>query len=1375
VTAGPAQRAASLRSLCATLAGGWARAAGAELAQLADALAAAYPACEVGGRAATLAEACAGFQVEQPDAARLQALLRGARRLADLLESGPARGPVDPALLPASPATWRFVLAGVQDDGEQAHAALGALGFEVRRADSPAQVAAARSARTVLVAGAGWIADFPDLMAAETAAATAAGLAPPLLAALVGAADFRSQVRARQGGARLLLDAPLDVTRLVGELAGLAWMPRHAYRVLLVDDNGAVLALYGAVLRDAGFEVLSTDDPVAARDFIDEFAPDVCVLDVEMPACSGADLSAVLRRECRFASLPVIYVSAFDDLDHQLDALAAGGEQFLRKPVAAPLLVAAAMARARQFRLLAAAERARLHSRAKLDTLKLALESHAIVAITDDDGAIVHVNQQFCACSGYRREELIGRTHRLVKSGHHPPSFFGALWETIAAGRVWHGEIGNRHRDGSAYWLRTTVVPVPSAHGAGRQYIAISTDVTDMKRKQAEREREAALSELLRRALGEFVLHQDLEGASALLLDGVLRLTDSGYGVLGEVSRDDRGQPRMVPRAIAETARRSGGPAQTGIDLHRLAPLIEAVLRDGVDLVANDARADARLCPEGAAPLSSFLGLSVGPAADPLGVLALANRPAGFDPDTCALLRAALRTYGVMIEATRLRQVRCAVAADLAQAGAPLEAILAHAQMLLLDDRLDAEARAHARDIVTAGRALAAGGQGAGRSDAAPRQRVLVADDNPANRALLRMQLEALGIDVDLAVDGAAALEKWEGGGHALILADRHMPGMDGLQLASAIRAHERDSGAHVPIITISAAPLPDHIVPGQDGGADDFLLKPIDLHALRHMLARWLAPGAPGAARQAPAILDPSFLTLGLAGVDAGQARELVDLFTACARDDLLACRNAIGQSGARMLPQYMHKLKSSARMVGAARFVALAESVEARAPGGAALDAAMLDELEAALDEVESAAGALGRAGREAGAAPERHDAALPRAVLVVDDDPVARRQLAMMLAAIGVPQVRLVASAQEALALLAREDGIELVISDLNMPDQDGIELLRELAARACDQRLILVSGIDERTLGTAAELARAMGLRLCGTLGKPVRLAALDSLLRLPCAATAAPGAARAISAADLADGLRRDQFSVHFQPKVDAATLRPVGVEALARWQRDGEAVAPDLFIALAERHGLIAQLSEALLAKALVGAARLAERGFELHLSVNVSASWLSDLRLPEFILASTRAVGIAPAQVVLEVTETGLMSDALTALDVLARLRLKGYTLSIDDFGTGYSSMSQLRRIPFGELKLDRSFVHGATDKPASRAILASSIEMARKLGLTTVAEGVETRADLDLLRGLGCDQVQGWFVARAMPLEQLLNWLEARPVSCNGSGERT
>jgi EAL domain-containing protein (putative c-di-GMP-specific phosphodiesterase class I) len=160
--------------------------------------------------------------------------------------------------------------------------------------------------------------------------------------------------------------------------------------------------------------------------------------------------------------------------------------------------------------------------------------------------------------------------------------------------------------------------------------------------------------------------------------------------------------------------------------------------------------------------------------------------------------------------------------------------------------------------------------------------------------------------------------------------------------------------------------------------------------------------------------------------------------------------------------------------------------------------------------------------------------------------------------------------------------------------------------------------------------------------------------------------------------------------------------------------------------------------------------------------AINLSGAWLTDLALPEFMLSNTLAVGLRAEDVILEVTETGVMEDVTSALDVLSRLRLKGFGLSIDDFGIGYSSFEQLARIPFTEMKLDRSFVSKAGEEAAALAILESSMDMARKLHLSTVAESIETEADLKLVRRLGCELAQGYLIAKPMPVSDLIIWLE-------------
>lgn len=1373
------------------------------------------------GRAGSLIEALGEFVHQAPQGDRLAQMLRVAIGLANLLEAGRPGNTVDRDSLPADPGAWRFVLVGDGSDADLADD-LYFLGFAVAEATTVEAVMAFWKSRTVLLVSADWLYRHAAALAAETAGRGDA----PVLVALADSSEFLVQVQARQAGAHLLLDMPLDLARLMAELAGVAWMPRIPYRVLLVDDDAGVLALHAHILQEAGCEVLAAEDPVLARDFLDEFNPEACVLDVEMPSCRGTDLAALLRRNKRFARLPVIYLSAFSDIEHQLDARLAGGEDYLSKPVDGRLLVTAVLARARQFRLFETTYRQRHQAWRHLDNLRASIDAHALVSVADLDGTIVDANHKFCEVSGYSREELIGHNHRIIRSGHHPTCFFEEMWATISGGRIWQGEVKNRRKDGRHYWVQNTIVPILDEAGLPTRYIAIRTDVTESKRILAERERQSRLLDLLRQALLEFMASQDVKTTSSLLLEGVLQLTDSAYGFLGEVQHGSEGQPALKYHALTGIAGNADTRAlyeqarTTGMAFHTLDTLFGTVLRAGETVIVNDPAQDLRggPMPPGHPHLETFIGIPLRQGDQIIGMLGLANRPGGYDAGIEEFLRIYTTTCSAILEAARLQQYRQQAIADLQQARdkaehtyrsrdeylttwgrelrSSLNTLVGNAQILMMSEGIEGDVRESTREIVRNGQQLArllaelmarvqtetpALPQSGPVLAAGERQRILVAEDNLANQAVLRMQLDVLGYIADLAGDGGSAMAKWQAGGHVLILADRHMPGMDGLELARAIRARERNSGTHIPIIAITALQNREDLAACRQAGMDDTLPKPIELDDLRRMLERWLSrdEAAPARVRveqerreplqEAGATLDLGHLSRIIGSADVRQARELVDLFTVTARGDFPTCRRHLGEGHGRGLALVMHKLKSSARMVGALRFAGLAESIELAARNERMeLAATQFGELEHALDDVEAAVSQIGLStpsvlpvpGAGAGHGP------LPRHVLIVDDDPVARRQLGILLAGIGVGESLAVEDATEALAELARRDAIDLLISDLNMPGMDGIEFLRRLAEKGYRGDLILSSGVEERLLQTAAEFALARGMNLRGTLHKPVTRDALLGMLTHPRTPVVTSPAlpSEMVTTEDILEGLRRDEFEVHFQPKVDAATLRAVGVEALARWRHQGREIPPDVFIVAAERHGLIAQLSEALITKALIGGARMEEAGYPLVVAVNVSANWLADVRLPEFILASIQATHFRAENLILEITETGLMADMATALDVMSRLRLKGFKLSIDDFGTGYSSLEQLQRFPFSELKLDRAFVRGAAEKPAALAILASTLEMAGKLQLSTVAEGVETQADLDLVRGLGCNLVQGWLVARAMPLAALLEWLKQR-----------
>ncbi|MGE0255347.1 MAG: EAL domain-containing protein [Alphaproteobacteria bacterium] len=387
--------------------------------------------------------------------------------------------------------------------------------------------------------------------------------------------------------------------------------------------------------------------------------------------------------------------------------------------------------------------------------------------------------------------------------------------------------------------------------------------------------------------------------------------------------------------------------------------------------------------------------------------------------------------------------------------------------------------------------------------------------------------------------------------------------------------------------------------------------------------------------------------------------------------------------------------------------------------------------------------------------------------RRFLVVDDEAFMRGMIVRILARIGCSEVATAESGADALSVMAGPDGPpDVVLCDLNMPGMDGVEFLRHLAALPFIGAIVLISGEDRRVLRTAQDLAEIHALNVLGAIGKPVTPAALSAVLArhdisVPRPALRPEGAMA--TAAEVATALDTDQLVPYFQPKVALATRRLVGVETLVRWSHPERGiVAPDRFVPVAEQAGLIGRLTDDIFAKAMANAGRWRVDGIDLKISVNVSADSLTDLTLPDRLAERAVAHGVEPTRIMLEVTESRLMADVARTLETLTRLRLKGIGLSIDDFGTGYSSMEQLRRVPFVELKIDRAFVAGATHDADARAMLESSIDLARKLDLSIVAEGAESEEDMNLVTALGCDEVQGYFVARPMPAHDLLAWIE-------------
>jgi diguanylate cyclase (GGDEF)-like protein len=249
------------------------------------------------------------------------------------------------------------------------------------------------------------------------------------------------------------------------------------------------------------------------------------------------------------------------------------------------------------------------------------------------------------------------------------------------------------------------------------------------------------------------------------------------------------------------------------------------------------------------------------------------------------------------------------------------------------------------------------------------------------------------------------------------------------------------------------------------------------------------------------------------------------------------------------------------------------------------------------------------------------------------------------------------------------------------------------------------------------------------------------------------------------AADLRHALDVGQLEVHFQPKVAIADRRLVGVECLGRWQHPAHgAVAPTDFVAVAEHTGLLPRLTEAVLTEALRRARQWADAGHPLPVAVNLSSRNLVDTTFPDRVAELLTEHGVSPDLLIFEITEHGVVEDIERPLPILRRLVDQGVRLSVDDFGTGYSSLSYLRRIPVQEVKIDGSFVQGMATDADDQAVVRAVVDLSRHLGLTVVAEGVESELTLELLETIGCDIGQGFLFSRPLPYERLETWFTAR-----------
>lgn len=322
---------------------------------------------------------------------------------------------------------------------------------------------------------------------------------------------------------------------------------------------------------------------------------------------------------------------------------------------------------------------------------------------------------------------------------------------------------------------------------------------------------------------------------------------------------------------------------------------------------------------------------------------------------------------------------------------------------------------------------------------------------------------------------------------------------------------------------------------------------------------------------------------------------------------------------------------------------------------------------------------------------------------------------------------------------------------IVLDLQMPGMDGIEVLRELADAETDAGIVLLSGMDERTLASAEGYGTARGLNVVATMQKPFvpeeLLECLESMRN----------ESSELTPLDLQNAIVGDQMVIHYQPTLRRfadGSWDVAAMEALLRWQHPTKGIIyPDQFVTMAEENGMGSAMTDFVIRRGVEQLKGWQASRLDIGLRINISAGLIADLDFPDRLEATLRQYDIDSEYLTLELTETAMLGQNTEVFDIMTRLRVKNVNLAIDDFGIGYSSLTQLFAMPFNEMKIDKSLVMRIPESKEASIMVNALVDLAHKLNLSVCAEGVESEAALNYLSSIGCDGAQGFFVSHPIP----------------------
>lgn len=382
-----------------------------------------------------------------------------------------------------------------------------------------------------------------------------------------------------------------------------------------------------------------------------------------------------------------------------------------------------------------------------------------------------------------------------------------------------------------------------------------------------------------------------------------------------------------------------------------------------------------------------------------------------------------------------------------------------------------------------------------------------------------------------------------------------------------------------------------------------------------------------------------------------------------------------------------------------------------------------------------------------------------------IIVDDSKSIRVVLDAILNQLGVDNITHCGTGLEALKVInARPDHYQLLFVDLNMPEMDGMELIRHLGNQGFKGSIVIISGMEIRVINLASEIARKNKVHLLGNIVKPIKVDELQRILtKFDYFTEHQNSALMPISKEELERAISEERILPYYQPKIDSNTNEVHSIEVLARIDNpgQGDSILPMRFIHCAEDNGLIDVLTFQLLIKAIEDYKEMLEvLGNTLTLAFNLSPVQLDDLDTPKKLDALFSLHDINPSQIVIEVTEEWALQSS-NQLETLNRLRMKGYGVSMDDFGTGFTNVTQLKSLPFSEIKIDRSFITNIHRDYFSQVIVNTLIDITKKYHYELVAEGIESHEEYQYLKSLNADMIfQGYLISKPKPKDELIRW---------------